>query len=196
MAITALLASLGTPEFETCSKRARDSDAAKALLRAIGEEGTQLGPPDANGRSVFEDLEAHLYVLARAYPRLLLDSANEWPALKKSFAFVSALSEIADANDLLLELLGAKLGFIRWLAFRELVRRDDSRVAAALPKALKDRDGLVVFDAAEAAARLGEATLLPRLREIAASEKTPPGTKNAAETAIAAIEARENALQR
>lgn len=186
MSVSALLESLGTADFSACSEKTRTEADARELLRCL-TEGTKLGPPSANGRAVFEDLEQHLLVVARSYPALMLEAA---PALKTSFAFVSALCAIPEAGDILVELLAAKSGAIRWLAFRELVRREDDRVSAALPKALKDRDGLVVFDAVKAAARFGNASHLPRLREIARSEKTPLGTKKAAEDAIAAIEAR------
>lgn len=189
MSVTALLESLGTPDFEARSAAARSEADARELLRSLAE-GTKLGRGDANGRAVFEDLEQHLIAIARAHPRLVLDAAEKFPALKKSFAFVSSLSVVAEAGDVLVELLAAKDGSIRWLAFRELIRREEPRVAAALPKALKDRDGLVVFDAVQVAARFGDASHLPRLREIATSPKTPLGTKKAAEEAIAAIEAR------
>jgi hypothetical protein len=161
------------------------------ILEAIAS-GARCGAPDTNGRAVVEDLERLLSELARAHPDAFLDGLERWPALRQTFAVVSALGalEIERARVVLAELLAAKDGAIRWLALESLLRRGDARGIARIAKALSDRDGLVVFSAVSFARRWGTADDLPKLIRIATAPKTPPGTREAAWDAVECIVAR------
>ncbi len=183
-----------------------DTGAAIAALLAGGEKGVQsllralakgaaYGAPNANGRAVVEDLEHALQCAARAHPTVVIQFAQKHPVLLESFAFVSALWCLpdADARDLLVPLLTVRDAAIRWLALEALLRQKDKRAIAHLRTALGDRDGLIVFTAATAMERWGTQDDVAKLTAIAEAARTPPGTRDAALTALRAIAARKQA---
>lgn len=184
------LAALGTKDAADASKAlAAHGEAGLDALCAALVTGARLGPADANGRAVFEDLEAHLVAMARAHPTALVRAAEKEPRLREQFAFVSALTAVAPplADDQLVALLDSRRGDIRWLVLEALVAREEPRAIARLGKAAADRDGLVVFTAVTALRRWGTPGDLARLETIAASPRTPPGTREASLDAIEAI---------
>ena len=188
-----MLEALGSTELSAAwsDYRARGGK-AEALLKAM-VEGASLGRREANGRAVFEDLEACLLELARDEAPAFLTAAEAEPNLLQRFAFVSALRAIPDAraSELLLRAYKSRDGALRWLALGELLARREPRALALLEKATRDRDSLVVFSAVRALRRHGSAAHVPRLLELIAAAKTAPGTREAARDAIEAICERE-----
>ncbi len=191
--VLTLLSTLGTGQVETAIEPllAHGDKGVASLLRALAK-GTTYGAPDANGRAVMEDLEHALQSCARAHPDVLITFARKHAALLESFAFVSALSGVAlpGAMDLLVDLLRARSGAIRWQAVSALLRHEEPRVVARLGALLRDRDGLVVFAAAEALEKWGNTDDILALTAIVDSRKTAPGTRAAAKAALVAIRRR------
>lgn len=185
-----LLSRLGTPEAHIAAEAlaSRGADGAEAFLRAL-DHGSRLGPDGANGRAVMEDLERVLIDVGRAHPHVFLEWAERSESLVTRFAFVSALTSIPGeaAADRLVPLLAARDGSIRWLALEALLTRSDPRAIAHLPRALRDRDGLVVFTAVRAMRLWGGADHVANLEAIARAKKTSIGTREAAFDAIEGI---------
>lgn len=185
-------ADLGTPAAAASARRllAHGPSGGAALLRVISE-GLTLGPPDANGRAVMEDLEAFFVDYARACPDDFLRLTAVAPHAT-SFAVASALRVIQSpaSDERLLALLAGRDGTLRWLALGALLERRSLVARARLPALLGDRDGLVVFVAARALRRWGGVDALAKLRALAAAKRTAPGTREAAYDAIEAICAR------
>ena len=181
-----LFASLGAPDFAATFAAFRAEGAGARLVLDGLNEKLPLGTAKANGRAVFEDLEHCLWQLAGAEPEVFLAAVREQPSLLDIFAFASALRNIpgAEASDLLLQMLGSKLGSMRWLALGALLERKEPRAIARLNKATRDRDGLVVFSAVSALRRYATPSDIPRLLELVQARRTAPGTREAAIDAI------------
>ena len=185
--VTRLLEALGTPQFAAAAAAVRAGGAASAtaFLRAFAA-GVRLGRPETNGRAVVEDVESILVDLARADPELFLRQTR---SVEPSVALLSALRVVdrPEATERLVAALDARSGAFRWLALETLTERGEPRAVARLGAFLRDRDSLVVFAAARALCRFGDASALPALEALAEAPRTAPGTRDAAREAIETI---------
>ncbi len=185
-----MLAACGSLNAAEATQALLDGGAAalRALLRQL-DAGTPAGAEGANGRAVMEDLETCLVLFARAEPEAFIDGLVRYPELAKRFAVLSAVGRCPSdrAVPFLMTALHGRSGSMRWLALSALLRRDVAEVKPLLGDLLRDRDGLVVFEATKALLFLGLPAHLPRLISLAAHERTSIGTREAALDAIEKI---------
>jgi hypothetical protein len=136
-----------------------------------------------------EDLETCLVLFAGAEPELFVDELARYPELAGRFDVLSAVGHCPSerAVPVLMHALESRIGSTRWLALSALLRREVAEVKPLLGDLLRDRDGLVVFEATKALLFQGLPEHLPRLTSLAEHVRTSIGTREAALDAIEMI---------
>jgi HEAT repeat protein len=182
-----LLAAAGNHTFAGLLEEFLESDGSLA-----GRFWMVYGGFQTNSYWVYLDVGRALVTVSQRWPDQLLTKLTPTSPLRRDAAVLRVLGGLdrADARDILYTTVRSddRYGSLRATALQSLVRLRDPRVADLLVQVLGIPD--VREAALVAALDGGDARLLGRLRRIVAAASTPPGRREQAYDAIAAISTR------